>query len=111
MQPGGSSADTNLYATVDSMSFGRRRETECALRHVNLEKSDEDYKELIQAIASSGQRIAASKAFFQESIDETESPHIQRRSELERLSFCNFFDRNNASKSLEELIETAELIN
>lgn len=109
MQPGGSSADDNLYATTDSVSFGRLRETECALRDFRLEKSDEDYKKLIEDIASSGQGVAASRAFFQETIDDSEAELLEKRSQLEGYSFKRFFEQCNTTRSLDELMDLAEL--
>ncbi|XP_062554336.1 uncharacterized protein LOC134219578 [Armigeres subalbatus] len=111
MQPGGSGADENLYATVDSICFGRKRETECALRDVNLDKTDKDYQELIQSIISSGHTVAASRAFFRELNDDEDTELILRRSQLEKLSFKHFFDEQNTTKTLNELIGMVDQVN
>lgn len=49
---------------MEEINFGRVVETSCELRDYNLEKSEDQLKDLILRLTNSGQDVAASKAFF-----------------------------------------------
>lgn len=110
-QPGGSSANEELFKPIDEVHFGRKTESSCCLKDYDLAKSDEDYKQLLKDIQNAGHDAVVSKAFFKS----TELPHedqeiMSQRRHILSLSMNTFFDENNEIKPLEELISIGKTI-
>ncbi|XP_058824096.1 uncharacterized protein LOC131684874 [Topomyia yanbarensis] len=110
--PAGASANADLYKPIETVDFGRKRLTTCDLRDAPLDRTEEEYKKLIDNIVQTGQHVAASGAFFlRTDINVEEIEIIRCRERLESLSLQSHFNDTNVGKSLEDLVSLGKSIN
>lgn len=95
-----------MFKPVENVCFGRTVQSFCDLRDYSIEKTEDELKNLISKIKSSGQDIAAIGAFLEPSHLDIDDDDVQRRTYVEAtLCFDSLYEDELASQSLEELIE------
>ncbi|XP_053686614.1 uncharacterized protein LOC128736160 [Sabethes cyaneus] len=108
MVPGGSAATEDLYKPIDSVNFGRKRETFCELRDYALSKTEEEVRIFLDNVTSAGHEVVARRAFFMSTDAEQENVSIKDR--LLDFSFVKRFSNENHQKTLEDLINIGKTI-